>query len=157
MWSIIGGTGFERSETVSVIEELDRETPFGQASSGLKRIRVGSAEALFVPRHGLHHELLPSEINYRANIFALKRFGSTRVLSVSAVGSLSQDLKPGDLALPSQYLDRTKSLREHTFCGKGLAGTCRKNHTETKDGLSSFGEFWRSGLQSLALGSANGL
>ncbi len=122
MWAIIGGTGFENSETVSVIEEVERKTPFGEASSGIKRIQVGSVEALFIPRHGLYHELLPSEINYRANIFALKREGATRVLSISAVGSLTHEIMPGDMVVPGQYIDRTKSLRAHTFCGEGLVG-----------------------------------
>lgn len=122
MWAIIGGSGFEKSEAVSALEELDRRTPFGDASSGLKRVKVGAKEALFLPRHGLTHELLPSEVNFRANIFALKKHGATRILAFSAVGSLRADLKPGMLAIPTQYIDRTKSLRKTSFYGEGIVG-----------------------------------
>ena len=122
MWAIIGGTGFEHSESIQVIEELDCSTPFGPASSGTKRIKIGKSEALFIPRHGQHHELLPSEINYRANIFAAKLYGASRILSISAVGSLVKDFCPGEMVLPTQYIDRTKSVRAHTFCGAGVVG-----------------------------------
>lgn len=126
MWAIIGGSGFESFDGIEEIEELDRKTPFGMTSSGLRRIRVGQGslktECLFLSRHGRHHELLPTEVNYRANIFALKRAGVTRVLSVSAVGSLQKELAPGDLVVPSQYIDRTKGVRAATFLGQGLVG-----------------------------------
>lgn len=122
MWAMIGGTGFERFEEFQTLENLDGNTPFGAASSGFKRVRLGEETVLFVPRHGQHHELLPSEINYRANIFALKQAGATKILSVSAVGSLRAELKPGDMVVPTQYIDRTKSLRQHTFCGDGVVG-----------------------------------
>jgi len=122
MWAVIGGTGFEKSDQVQVVEELDRRTPFGEASSGLKRVKLGSAELLFLPRHGIHHELLPSEINYRANIFALKRYGADKILSLSTIGSLAREVKPGDAAVPRQYIDRTRGGRKHTFCGQGVVG-----------------------------------
>lgn len=122
MWAVIGGTGFEKSDHVEVVEELDRRTPFGDASSGLKRIKLGQVELLFVPRHGTNHELLPSEVNYRANVFALKRYGARRLLSLSTIGSLDREVKPGDSAVPRQYIDRTKGSRKHTFCGGGVVG-----------------------------------
>jgi 5'-methylthioadenosine phosphorylase len=122
MWGILAGTGFEKFESVATVEELERETPFGEASSGLKRVKVGAIEAVFLPRHGKHHELLPSEVNYRANVYALKRSGVSRILCISAIGSLQEDLQPGDLVVPSQYIDRTKSLRATTFCGNGVVG-----------------------------------
>lgn len=122
MWSIIGGSGFENFEGFETIEELDRETPFGLCSSGLKKVKLGGQEVLFLSRHGAHHELLPSEVNYRANIFALKKHGASKVLSFSAVGSLQEELKPGDMVVPYQFIDRTKSLRKNTFCGEGLVG-----------------------------------
>ncbi len=122
MWAIIGGSGFENFANVELVEECNVTTPFGKPSSGLKRIRIQGQECLFLSRHGQHHELLPSEINFRANIFALKKLGATQILAASAVGSLEQVLKPGDMVVPNQYIDRTKSLRAHTFCGDGVVG-----------------------------------
>lgn len=122
MFGIIGGSGFEKFDEFDVIGALDRETPFGLASSGLKKVKVDGTEFIFISRHGDHHELLPSEINYRANIFALKKHGAKAVVSFSAVGSLEQECKPGDLVVPYQYIDRTKSIRQHSFLGEGLIG-----------------------------------
>jgi len=124
MWAIIGGSGFEKFESVETLESLNTNTPLGEASSGLQRIRVGKTECLSLSRHGENHEKLPSEINYRANIFSLKKFGATRILSISAVGSLEKELKPGEMVVPNQYIDRTKSLRNHSFCGNGFVGHC---------------------------------
>lgn len=122
MLGIIGGSGFEKFEEFETVALLDRETPFGLASSGFKKVRVDGVEFLFISRHGDHHEHLPSEINYRANIFALKKQGATAIISFSAVGSLAKEYAPGDLVVPYQYIDRTKSLRQHTFLGEGLIG-----------------------------------
>jgi 5'-methylthioadenosine phosphorylase len=122
MWGIIGGSGFESFEGVKEIRDLDRSTPFGEASSGLRLIAFNGEEIVFLSRHGRHHELTPSEVNYRANIFALKKLGVTKIISVSAVGSLKQELAPGDLVVASQYIDRTKGVRPHTYLGKGLVG-----------------------------------
>lgn len=121
MWAIIGGSGFESFEGLTVLEHLNRATPFGKASSGLKRVKIFNQEVLFLPRHGINHELLPQEINNRANIFALKNEGVSKILSISTVGSLRQELVPGDLVIPTQYINRTK-LRQHTFCGEGIVG-----------------------------------
>ncbi len=122
MWSIIGGSGFESFEGVEEVRDLDRSTPFGMASSGLRLIKFGGQEVVFLSRHGRHHELLPTEVNYRANIYALKKLGVTRVISVSAVGSLRKELAPGDLVVASQYIDRTKGVRAHSFLGGGIVG-----------------------------------
>tara|TARA_B100000749_G_scaffold28537_1_gene20090 strand:- start:87795 stop:88643 length:849 start_codon:yes stop_codon:yes gene_type:complete len=122
MWAIIGGSGFENFEGFEVVEELDRTTPFGEASSGFKKVKLDGREILFMSRHGAHHENLPSEVNYRANIYALKKHGAKAILSVSAIGSLKQEYKPGDLVVPTQYIDRTKGVRNHTFFGEGLIG-----------------------------------
>lgn len=122
MLGIIGGSGFEKFDEFENLGLLDRETPFGLASSGFKKVRVEGQEFLFISRHGDHHEMLPSEINYRANIYALKKHGAKAVISFSAVGSLEQSCAPGDLVIPNQYIDRTKSLRQHTFLGEGLIG-----------------------------------
>lgn len=122
MIGVIGGSGFEKFDEFEVIELLDRETPFGLAASGFKRVRVGSHEFLFMSRHGEHHEHLPSEVNYRANIYAMKKMGVKAIVSFSAVGSLEKECAPGDLVIPNQYIDRTKGIRKHTFLGEGLIG-----------------------------------
>ncbi len=122
MLGVIGGSGFEKFEAFETIALLDRATPFGPAASGFKKVRVDGHEFLFISRHGEHHEHLPSEINYRANIFALKKLGASAVVSFSAVGSLHEALAPGDLVVPYQYIDCTRSLRARSFMGDGLVG-----------------------------------
>lgn len=122
MWAIIGGSGFEKFDGFEVVEELLVKTPFGATSSGLKRVRIQGQEALFLSRHGENHELLPSEVNFKANVFALKKLGAQAIISFSAVGSLRAELKPGDMVVSTQYIDRTKSIRAHTFCGEGVVG-----------------------------------
>ncbi len=122
MFAVIGGSGFEKFEGFEVIEVLDRNTPFGLAASGFKKVRVEGREFLFLSRHGEHHEHLPSEVNYRANIFALKKHGAKAIVSFSAVGSLEKECAPGDMVVPNQYIDRTKGVRKHTFLGEGVVG-----------------------------------
>ncbi len=122
MLGIIGGSGFEKFDGFEVVEELSAETPFGQASSGFKKVKIDGVECLFLSRHGKDHELLPSEINFRANVFNFKKHGAKAVVSFSAVGSLAKEFKPGDMVVPTQYIDRTKGLRKHTFLGEGLVG-----------------------------------
>ena len=132
MWGIIGGSGFERFEEFEVVEHLKRETPFGLASSGFKRVKVAGKECLFISRHGDHHELMPTEVNYRANIFAMKSYGAKAIISFSAVGSLQPQYEPGHMVVPFQYIDRTKGLRKHTFCGEGLVGHMSLAHPVCK-------------------------
>lgn len=122
MWGIVGGSGFEKFDGFETVSLLPRETPFGQTSSGFKKVRIDGVEALFLSRHGEHHEVLPTEVNYRANIFAMKLHGATAIASFSAVGSLRAELAPGDLVIPLQYIDRTKGIRKHSFCGDGIVG-----------------------------------
>jgi 5'-methylthioadenosine phosphorylase len=122
MFAVIGGSGFEKFEGFEVVEVLDRNTPFGLAASGFKKVRIEGREFLFLSRHGEHHEHLPSEVNYRANIFALKKQGAKAIVSFSAVGSLEKECAPGDLVVPNQYIDRTKGVRKHTFLGEGVVG-----------------------------------
>lgn len=121
MIAVIGGSGFEKFDEFTTVEKISIETPFGPHSSGMKKVKVDNTEFLFLSRHGEHHELLPSEVNYRANIFAFKKLGASAVVSFSAVGSLQKDLAPGDMVVPFQYIDRTKA-RVHTFLGGGLIG-----------------------------------
>lgn len=120
MWGIIGGSGFEKFDGFTTVEDLNRETPFGLTSTGIRKVKINGIEAVFISRHGEHHEKLPSEVNYRANIYALKHAGVKGILSFSAIGSLQKDLKPGDLVVPDQYIDRTKGIRVHSFSGDGV-------------------------------------
>ena len=121
MLAVIGGTGFYDIEGLEVVSQESVDTPFGQPSAPLTRAKLAGKEILFLPRHGAGHKYLPHEINYRANIFALKKAGARQVLGFSAVGSLRQEIAPGDFAIPSQYLDLTKGGRERTFFGNGVA------------------------------------
>lgn len=120
MLGIIGGTGLYRIAGIEEQENWVVETPFGKPSGPLKVGRWFGQKVAFLPRHGEHHEWLPSEINYRANIWALKSVGAIRIVSVSAAGSLCDQFAPGDLVLPIQYLDFTKGIRSSTFFGQGL-------------------------------------
>jgi 5'-methylthioadenosine phosphorylase len=122
MLAIFGGSGFENFEGFEVLEYLNEKTPFGSTSSGFKKVKINGVKCLFMSRHGTHHEKLPSEVNYRANIYALKREGATSLVSFSAVGSLQKQFKPGDLVIPKQYIDRTKGIRKSTFLGEGMVG-----------------------------------
>ena len=132
MLAIIGGTGLYGLEAMRIEEEIDAATPFGTASGAIVRGRIEGREVLFMARHGAGHRLLPHEVNYRANIYALKRAGATQVLGFSAVGSLDERLAPGDLAVPSQYFDWTRGGRERSFFGRGVAA-----HVSTAEPVSA--------------------
>ncbi|MBN2803890.1 MAG: S-methyl-5'-thioadenosine phosphorylase [Deltaproteobacteria bacterium] len=121
MLAIIGGSGLYNLENLNDVKILDFETPFGKPSSPLINGFIGETEILFLARHGVGHTLLPSEINYKANIAALKQAGATHLLSVSAVGSLKEHIYPGHLCIVSQYIDKTK-MRDSTFFGNGIVG-----------------------------------
>lgn len=116
---IIGGTGLYDLPGLENIRESEIDTPFGKPSSPVVTGMVGSAELHFISRHGRGHTLLPSEINYRANIFALKTLGARWCLSVSAVGSLREEIAPGQVLIPDQFIDRTRG-RAGTFFGSGI-------------------------------------
>ncbi|API86867.1 alpha/beta hydrolase fold domain-containing protein [Francisella uliginis] len=120
MWAIIGSSGFESFDDFEIVEELSRETPFGLCSNGLFKIKVEGREVLFLNRTGLEESILPHQINYKANMYALKKHGATSIIALSSVRSLRDELKPGDMVIPYQFIDRTKSLREFTFCEQGL-------------------------------------
>lgn len=120
MIGIIGGTGLYKIDGVSNLEKVSVNTPFGLPSSDIQIGLLNKVKVAFLARHGEKHEQLPSEINYRANIWALKSVGVRRILSVSAVGSLKEEIRPGDLAMPSQYFDWTRGKRVGTFFGEGL-------------------------------------
>jgi 5'-methylthioadenosine phosphorylase len=121
MLALIGGTGLYDLAGMQIEQRIAGDTPFGMPSGAIVRGRIGGRPLLFLARHGAGHRLLPHEVNYRANIFALKRAGATMVLGVSAVGSLAEPIAPGDLAMPEQYVDWTRGARERTFFGGGVA------------------------------------
>lgn len=122
MLAFIGGTGIYSIDEIAVVEETVVETPFGPPSGSIVRGRWHEHEVLFLARHGAGHRLLPHEINYRANIFALKHLGATQLISLSAVGSLDEAIAPGHLVLPGQYFDWTRGKRDASFFGSGVAG-----------------------------------
>ena len=119
MIGILGGSGLYAMEGVAVRERRAVSTPFGEPSAPLVLGTMEGVEVAFLPRHGEGHRLLPSEVNYRANIWALKEAGVETLLSVSAVGSLQARHAPGALRMPDQFLDRTHG-RESSFFGDGL-------------------------------------
>jgi 5'-methylthioadenosine phosphorylase len=121
MLAIIGGTGLYDIPGLQIAERLTEDTPFGAPSGDIVRGRLHQHEVLFIARHGAGHRLLPHEVNYRANVFALKRAGATQLLGFSAVGSLAIEVAPGTLAMPEQYVDWTRGGRARSFFGGGVA------------------------------------
>lgn len=128
MIGILGGTGLYRMEELALDEEREVSTPFGAPSSKLMLGKLRGQPVVFLARHGIHHDRLPGEINFRANIWALKSVGVRTVVGVSATGSLRSGLKPGDLALPSQYLDFTRGGRAASFFGNGVVAHVSTAH-----------------------------
>jgi len=117
--AIIGGTGLTGIEEIQDKKSIACKTPFGDPSAEFVVGRLYDTEIVFLPRHGIGHTLLPSEINFRANIYALKALGVEYILSVSAVGSLREDIAPLNIVLPDQFFDRTRN-RISTFFGNGI-------------------------------------
>ena len=117
----IGGSGLYKLEAeLSDIERLDVETPFGSPSDKFVKGVANGIEVVFLPRHGVGHRILPGELNHRANIYGMKKLGVERLVSLSACGSLREEMKPRDLVVVDQYVDRTKNSSEHTFFGGGI-------------------------------------
>ena len=117
---IIGGSGLEKLEGLECRRIHTADTPFGKPSDGIVEGVIGGATLYFLPRHGRGHTILPSEINHRANIYALKQLGVTHILSISAVGSLQEQYAPRDIVVIDQFYDRTKQSAAHTFFGGGI-------------------------------------
>ena len=116
---IIGGSGLYKMEALQDLTEHHLDTPFGQPSDALMIGKLDGIPVAFLPRHGRNHHLLPAELPYRANIYAMKLLGVEYIISASAVGSLQQALKPIDMVIPDQFIDRTKH-RVSTFFGEGI-------------------------------------
>jgi 5'-methylthioadenosine phosphorylase len=116
---VIGGSGLYQMPGLERVREVEIKTPFGKPSDKLIRGRLGKSEVVFLPRHGTGHRWLPTEVNFRANTFAMKKLGVERIISVSAVGSLREEIAPGHVVIPDQFIDRT-TQRPSTFFGRGL-------------------------------------
>jgi 5'-methylthioadenosine phosphorylase len=116
---IIGGSGLYKMEALKDVEEVQIDTPFGAPSDALIVGTLSGTSVAFLARHGRNHHLMPSELPFRANIHAMKQLGVDYLISASAVGSLKEDVKPLDMVVPDQFIDRTKN-RVSTFFGEGI-------------------------------------
>jgi len=116
---IIGGSGLYRMEALKDLREVDINTPFGKPSDAIILGTLDGTPVAFLARHGRNHSLMPSELPFRANIYAMKSLGVDYLISASAVGSLKAEAKPLDMVVPDQFIDRTKS-RVSTFFGEGI-------------------------------------
>ena len=117
---IIGGSGLYNIESLEVIESINVKTPFGNPSDVITYGKIENTELYFLPRHGNGHKIAPHEINHKANIFAMKKLGVTHILSISAVGSLKEEIVPKDILFLDQYFDRTKDGAKQTFFENGI-------------------------------------
>ena len=116
---VIGGSGLYEIAGLEDLQEVRLATPFGEPSDAFLTGVLGGVRMVFLPRHGRGHRLSPHEINYRANVWGMKRLGVTRIVSVSAVGSMREDVHPGDFVVIDQFFDRTRH-RLDTFFGEGV-------------------------------------
>lgn len=117
---IIGGSGLYQIEGLAREKWVKVKTPFGEPSDSLLTGELDGREVVFLPRHGRGHRLLPTELNHRANLWALKKLGVAWIISVSAVGSLQKKYRPCEVVLIDQFVDRTKQSIAHTFFGRGI-------------------------------------
>jgi len=118
--AVIGGSGVYQLEGMKVLKRHALTTPFGDPSDEVIEAEIDGTQCFFLPRHGEGHRFLPHEVNYRANIFALKTLGVEYIISVSAVGSLKEELEPTKFVLVDQFVDWTRGKREKTFFGNGV-------------------------------------
>ena len=117
---IIGGSGLYKMEAVKNLKRVSIQTPFGKPSDKFILGTLEGEEVVFLPRHGIGHRISPSEINYRANIYGMKKLGVERIISVAACGSLKEELKPLDFVVVDQFVDRTNQAREMSFFKNGI-------------------------------------
>ena len=117
---VIGGSGLYEIDGFSDAEEIRIETPFGPPSDAIIRGRFAGRQVCFLPRHGRGHRLLPTELNHRANLWALRSLNVRWIIAVTAVGSLREEYHPRDIVLPDQFFDRTSRREDHTFFGNGI-------------------------------------
>lgn len=119
---VIGGSGLYEIEGLTDLQEVQVDTPFGRPSDSYVTGFLNDIKMVFLPRHGRGHRLLPSEVPYRANIYGMKKLGVDRIISVSAVGSMKEEIVPGHIVIPDQFFDRTQGKRASTFFGEGVVG-----------------------------------
>jgi 5'-methylthioadenosine phosphorylase len=117
---IIGGSGLYQMEALTDVREINASTPFGPPSDVIFAGRLTGRDVYFLPRHARGHRLLPTEINHRANVYALRALGVRWLISVGAVGSLQEKYAPRHIVLPDQFFDRTSRREQHTFFGQGI-------------------------------------
>lgn len=117
---VIGGSGLYNMPSLKNVQSRVIDTPFGQPSSPIIIGEMAGKQVAFLARHGIGHVLSPSEVNYQANIYALKSIGVKRVVSISACGSLKEELKPGHIVIPDQLFDFTRGTRKRTFFENGI-------------------------------------
>ena len=117
--AVLGGTGVYQMDSLKDVETIEMNTPYGAPSSAIVIGSIEDKRVAFLARHGIGHVLLPSEVNYRANIYALKMIGVKRIISITACGSLREDFAPGHIVIPDQIIDFTRN-RKNTFFGDGL-------------------------------------
>jgi len=125
---IIGGSGLYKIEGIKNIKEVALSTPFGKPSDKFIIGKLGAKEVVFLPRHGIGHRVSPSEINNRANIWGMKKLGVERIISVTACGSLKENIKPLDFVLPDQFVDRTNQARHMSFFCDGIVAHISFSH-----------------------------
>ncbi|HSC86812.1 MAG TPA: S-methyl-5'-thioadenosine phosphorylase [Polyangiaceae bacterium] len=130
--AVVGGSGIYAIPGLEVTATHELETPYGLPSAPVIEGRLAGSRLLFLPRHGRHHELAPHEINYRANVCALKKLGAQQLVSLSAVGSLREDIRPGDVVIVDQYIDYTKR-RTSTFFENGAVAHVAFAHPACAD------------------------
>jgi 5'-methylthioadenosine phosphorylase len=116
---VFGGSGLYELPGLEVVERVEIDTPFGPPSDEFVIGRLGGTRLVFLPRHGRGHRLLPTELNFRANVYGMKQLGADWIISVSAVGSLREEIAPGHVVVPDQFIDRTRQ-RVSTFFGRGV-------------------------------------
>ncbi len=117
---IIGGSGLYKLEGIKIKEKIRFSTPFGTPSDSFTLAEIGGREVVFLPRHGQFHTIPPTSINYRANIYGMKKLNVGWIISVSACGSLKEELEPLDFVIPLQFIDRTNQARKFTFFDEGI-------------------------------------
>ena len=122
---IIGGSGLYQMEGVSHLQELDINTPFGKPSAPVTVGEIEGVKVAFLPRHGLGHRFSPTDIPVRANIYALKSLGVERIVAINAVGSFREKMRPGDIVICNQLIDRTRSRVNSFFEGARHRSTRR--------------------------------
>ena len=152
LFGVIGGSGLYSMPDLEVVDEVEVSTPFGSPSDAYVIGELRGERVVFLPRHGRGHTLLPSELNFRANIYGFKKLGVNRIVSVSAVGSMKEQIAPLHIVAPDQFIDRTRQ-RAETFFGDGVVAhvsladpVCPQLHDVVADAAESCGAtVWREG------------